>query len=92
MDDGKLKRQCAIYSRVSVDEGDKVTFDSINAQFSACADYIGSQFGRGWVLVDTLYEDRGISGSHLDRPALRNLLKDIRYGLIDIVVIYKLNV
>ena len=84
-------KRCAIYSRSSVEKNDQDPFDSVNAQFMACAEYIGSQIGRGWTLVNTLYEDRGFSGSDLQRPGLQSLITDIKYGLIDVVVVHRLD-
>lgn len=57
----------------------------------ACAEFIGSQVSRGWRLVDTIYEDRGYSGSHLRRAGFRSLLNDIKLGLIDVVVVHRLD-
>lgn len=57
----------------------------------ACADFIGSQVGKGWRLVDTIYEDRGYSGSHMRRAGFRSLLNDIKLGLIDVVVVHRLD-
>lgn len=58
-------KRCAIYSRSSVEKDNRDPFDSVSAQFMACAEFIGSQVGKGWRLVDTIYEDRGYSGSHI---------------------------
>lgn len=85
------KQRCAIYTRSSTVAGSNNAFHTVNAQFTACAEYIGSQVGRGWRLVDALYEDRGYSGSHLRRPGLQALLADIKYGLIDVFVVYRLD-
>lgn len=53
----------------------------------ACAEFIGSQVGKGWRLVDTIYEDRGYSGSHMRRAGFRSLLNDIKQ-LIDRVAVH----
>jgi Resolvase, N terminal domain len=37
------------------------------------------------------YADGGISGGTLERPALRRLLCDVEAGLIDVVVVYKVD-
>lgn len=57
----------------------------------ACTEFIGSQVGKGWRLVDTIYEGRGYSGSHLRRAGFRSLLNDIKLGLIDVVVVHRLD-
>src|SRR5437868_2091958 len=60
-------------------------------QREACQAYIASQRGEGWVQVADRYDDGGISGGTLDRPALKRLLADIQAGKIDIVVVYKVD-
>ncbi len=84
-------KRCAIYSRSSVEKNSNDPFDSVSAQFMACAEFIGSQVGEGWRLVDTIYEDRGYSGSHMRRAGFRSLLNDIKLGLIDVVVVHRLD-
>ena len=37
------------------------------------------------------YDDGGLSGASLDRPALQTLLADVRAGKINIVVVYKVD-
>ena len=43
------------------------------------------------MLVPNRYDDGGISGGTLERPALRRLLADIERGLVDVVVVYKID-
>ncbi|MEZ5655403.1 MAG: recombinase family protein [Sphingobium sp.] len=83
--------RCAIYTRKSSDEGLEQDFNSLDAQREACAAYILSQASEGWTLVDTVYDDGGISGGTLERPALRRLLADIEAGHVDIIVVYKVD-
>ena len=85
------KRRCAIYCRVSSEERLGQEFNSLHAQYEACAAYVASQAGEGWALVGDRFEDGGISGGTLDRPALKRLLLDIEAGRIDIVVVYKID-
>lgn len=84
-------KRCAIYSRSSVEKDNRDPFDSVSAQFMACAEFIGSQVSRNWTLVSSLYEDRGYSGSHLRRHGFQSLLADIKRGLIDVVVVHRLD-
>ncbi len=84
-------QRCTIYSRSSVEKDNRDPFDSVNAQFMACAEFIGSQVSRNWTLASTLYEDRGYSGSHLRRRGFQSLLADIKRGLIDVVVVHRLD-
>lgn len=83
--------RCAIYTRKSTEEGLELQFNSLQAQREACEAYIKSQKHEGWKLVPTEYDDGGYSGGNLNRPALQRLLKDIADGLIDIIVVYKID-
>ena len=85
------KLRCAVYTRKSTDEGLDKEFNTLDAQRDACEAYIASQRAEGWVLVHDRYDDGGFSGGNLDRPALKRLLADIEQGLIDIVVLYKID-
>ncbi len=85
------KLRCAVYTRKSTDEGLDKEFNSLEAQREACESYIASQRAEGWVLVRDRYDDGGFSGGTLDRPALKRLLADIEQGLIDVVVLYKID-
>jgi DNA invertase Pin-like site-specific DNA recombinase len=83
--------RCAIYTRKSSDEGLEQGFNSLHAQREACAAYVLSQASEGWTLLPQEYDDGGISGGTLERPALQQLLADIAAGKIDIVVVYKVD-
>jgi site-specific DNA recombinase len=85
------KKRCAVYTRKSTEEGLELEFNSLHAQREACENYIKSQKGEGWVLVPDRYDDGGISGATLERPALKRLLADIEAERVDIVVVYKID-
>jgi site-specific DNA recombinase len=85
------KLRCAVYTRKSSEEGLEQEFNSLDAQREACEAYIASQRSEGWALMRDHYDDGGISGGTLDRPALQRLLSDIEDGLIDVVVVYKID-
>ena len=85
------KLRCAVYTRKSSEEGLEQEFNSLHAQREACEAYIASQRSEGWVLVRDQYDDGGISGATLERPGLKRLLADIEDGLIDVVVVYKID-
>src|SRR5712675_504347 len=84
-------RRCAIYTRKSSEEGLEQDFNSLHAQREACEAFIKSQSGEGWRLIKTAYDDGGLSGGTMERPALQRLLADINQGLIDVVVVYKVD-
>src|SRR5712692_5067896 len=86
----KLAR-CAIYTRKSTEHNLDLAFNSLDAQREACEAYIKSQAHEGWRLIPDRYDDGGLSGASLDRPALQALLSDVRAGKINIVVVYKVD-
>ena len=85
------KLRCAVYTRKSTEEGLDKEFNSLHAQREACEAYIASQRSEGWALVRDPYDDGGYSGGTLERPALKRLLADIEEGLVDVVVVYKID-
>jgi DNA invertase Pin-like site-specific DNA recombinase len=84
-------RRCAIYTRKSSEEGLEQDFNSLHAQREACEAYIRSQASEGWQLIKTAYDDGGLSGGNMERPALQQLLADIRARRVDVVVVYKVD-
>ncbi len=85
------KIRCAIYTRKSTEEGLDQDFNSLDAQHEACAAYIASQKHEGWKMLSARYDDGGISGGTLERPALQRLMADIDAGRVDMVVVYKID-
>ena len=85
------KIHCAIYTRKSSEDGLEQEFNSLDAQYEACAAYITSQKAEGWVLSAERYDDGGISGGTLERPGLQRLLADIDRGAIDQILVYKID-
>jgi site-specific DNA recombinase len=85
------KIRCAIYTRKSSEDGLEQEFNSLDAQREACASFIVSQKNEGWVQVPDAYDDGGLSGGSLERPALQRLLTDMRSGKIDQIVVYKID-
>ena len=83
--------RCAIYTRKSSEEGLEQEFNSLHAQREACAAYISSQKHEGWQALKTHYDDGGFSGGNMERPALKQLLEDIKAGRIDVIVVYKVD-
>jgi DNA invertase Pin-like site-specific DNA recombinase len=92
MKTGSLKPiRCAIYTRVSTDRGLEQDFNSLDAQYDASQAYIRSQVHAGWTLIRARYDDGGFSGGTTDRPALQQLLEDVKTSKIDIIVVYKVD-
>jgi len=85
------KLRCAVYTRKSTEEGLDREFNTLDAQRDACMAYVASQRAEGWLLVPDHYDDGGFSGATLERPALRRLLADIERGLVDVIVVYKID-
>src|SRR5450631_3134300 len=83
--------RCAIYTRVSTDQGLDQDFNSLDAQHEASQAYIRSQVHAGWTLLRSKYDDGGFSGGNTDRPALQRLLEDVRASKIDVIVVYKVD-
>ena len=85
------KVRCAIYTRVSTDQGLEQDFNSLDAQYDASQAYIRSQAHAGWMLIRSKYDDGGFSGGNTERPALQRLLDDYRAGKVDVIVVYKVD-
>ena len=86
----KLAR-CAVYTRKSTAHNLDLAFTSLDAQREACEAYIRSQAGEGWRLLRDRYDDGGLSGASLDRPALQALLAEVGARKVDVVVVYKVD-
>jgi DNA invertase Pin-like site-specific DNA recombinase len=84
-------KRCAVYTRKSTEEGLEQAFNSLHAQREACEAYIKSQAHEGWKLVKTAYDDGGLSGGNMERPALKQLLADVAAGRVHIIVVYKVD-
>jgi site-specific DNA recombinase len=87
----KTSLRCAIYTRVSSDQGLEQDFNSLHAQREAAEAYIKSQAHEGWKLHRERYDDGGFSGGSMERPALQKLLIDLAQNRIDVIVVYKVD-
>ena len=83
--------RCAVYTRKSTEDGLLQEFNSLDAQYEACAAYTLSQRHEGWTMVSERYDDGGFSGGNLERPALKRLLADVAAGTVDIILLYKID-
>jgi site-specific DNA recombinase len=88
---GTGRVRCAIYTRVSTDQGLDQDFNSLDAQYEAASAYIKSQAHAGWTLIRSRYDDGGYSGGSTDRPNLQLLLEDVRAHKVDVIVVYKVD-
>jgi site-specific DNA recombinase len=87
----KASLRCAIYTRVSTENGLEQEFNSLDNQREASEAYIRSQAHEGWKLIRDRYDDGGFSGGSIDRPALARLLDDVRARRVDVIVVYKVD-
>lgn len=76
-----IAKQEAIYARQSVDKKDSV---SIETQIDECKKHCSSS-------SPCIYQDKGYSGKNTQRPDVQRLIKDIEAGIIEKVVVYKLD-
>jgi site-specific DNA recombinase len=83
--------RCAIYTRKSSEEGLEQEFNSLDAQREACEAYVRSQRHAGWIALADMYDDGGLSGGTMERPALRRLLSEVKVGKVQIIVVYKVD-
>ena len=86
-----MAKRCAVYTRKSTEDGLEQEFNSLDAQREACEAYILSQKHEGWALVPNSYDDGGFSGGNMERPGLKALLADVEAGLVDVIVVYKVD-
>ena len=91
METKKAVLKAAVYTRKSSEYGLEQEFNSLAAQREAGEAYIVSQKSEGWVIVPDQYDDGGISGGTMERPALLKLLKDVEAGKVDIIIVYKVD-
>jgi len=83
--------RCAIYTRKSTEEGLEQEFNSLDAQRESAEAFIASQKAEGWTCLPDRYDDGGFSGGNIERPALKRLIEDIEAGLVDCIVVYKVD-
>ena len=83
--------RCAVYTRKSTDENLDLDFNSLDAKREAAEAYVASQRGEGWTCLPDRYDDGGFSGGNTDRPAFRRLMADVERGVVDCIVVYKID-
>ena len=83
--------RCAVYTRKSTEDGLEQEFNSLDAQYEACAAYALSQRHEGWGVVPERYDDGGFSGGNMQRQGLQRVLADVAAGKVDIILVYKID-
>jgi site-specific DNA recombinase len=91
MVEARKQVRCAVYTRKSTEDGLEQEYNSLDAQYDACAAYVLSQRHEGWTLVKDRYDDGGFSGGNMNRPSLGQLLAEVRAGKVDIILLYKID-
>ena len=71
----------AVYTRQSLDKKDSI---SIETQIDECTSRAGNATYK-------IYSDKGYSGKNTNRPAFKEMMEDIKSGVIDKVIVYKLD-
>jgi len=84
----KQIKNCAIYTRVSTDLQAEKEFSSCEAQEEKIRSFVKSQ--DNWQIYK-VYSDAGYTGANTNRPALQELLEDIKQGKIEIILAYKID-
>lgn len=82
----KTNNRVIIYVRVSTQEQAREGY-SIQEQIERCNKYAEAM---GWTVVK-IYTDPGYSGATMDRPGLNKLIKDVKAGYADRILVYKLD-
>lgn len=81
----------AIYTRKSVEDSEDKQFNSIDAQRHMCESYIAAKASEGWVALPDRFDDYGYSGGDLERPAYQRLMQQCESGLIDKVLVFRID-
>ena len=81
-------KKCALYTRVSTNSQAELEYGSCEAQKDKILSYINSQEG---LEVYKEYSDPGFTGSNIERPALKELLKDVVEKKVEFVMTYKID-
>ena len=81
-----MPNKIAVYARVSTQEQAQEGY-SIDEQIDSLTTFCKA---RHWAIAG-IYSDPGFSGANLNRPALQKLLEDIDGGLVDCVLVLKLD-
>ena len=81
----------AIYTRKSVEDAEDKVFNSIDAQRQMCESFIAAKAAEGWIAMPERFDDYGYSGGDLNRPAYRRLIDQCEQGLIDKIIVFRID-
>ena len=81
----------AIYTRKSVEDAEDKAFNSIDAQRQMCESFIAAKAAEGWIALPERFDDYGYSGGDLNRPAYRRLIDQCEQGLIDKIIVFRID-
>ena len=86
------KKICGLYARVSTERQSEVKDGSLDTQLSRLQSYIKFRKSSDddWIVNDT-YREEGKSGKNMDRPELQRLMHDIKSGVVNTVIVTKLD-
>lgn len=80
------KRKIAIYLRLSLEDGEGEESNSISSQRKLLLEYINRS--KEWQGVEVAqFQDDGFSGTNMDRPGVQELLKQVKQGMIQCVLV-----
>ncbi|MCB1221955.1 MAG: recombinase family protein [Planctomycetales bacterium] len=88
--DSNDKKRCAVYTRVSSEEGLKTEFTSLDNQLSRCLKAIDKKQESNWQFVHE-YREAGVSAKSDNRPQFKQLLQDVQDHKFDVLLVYKLD-
>lgn len=83
--------RCAIYTRSSVGPESGLRHFTADAQREVVGAFIARHSQEGWVALAERYDDAGLTGCTMGRPALNRLLADALWGALDCVVVYRVD-
>ena len=85
------EKYLAIYSRKSKFTGKG---ESIKNQIEKCQNYLKLKYGNNYQNIKNnikIYSDEGYTGYNIKRPKFQKLLSDIEMGIINTIIVYKLD-
>lgn len=77
-----------LYGRLSVLDNGKVDGDSLESQVALMEAYVSE---RPYLEYAKLYQDNGYTGTNFQRPAWEELMRDVRAGSIDCILVKDLS-